>query len=165
MFSSTLKSLEKRGISLKSKLLHEKLRRGEVPLTYYKKCSLNVLNEYRNTGSIFKSSMNIGIDPVVVMKWYIQGQLGNPHFRGFYLIIKNINDNSEFMIDEDSLESDIADDVGQSIPNDPEGDYVISEYGDGWSYRTYIGGEKVFIISEDLQTLKRKVRDRNLPLD
>lgn len=162
MISSALKSLEKRNTSLKSKLLHEKLRHGEVPLTYYKKCSLNVLNEYKSSKSIFRSSRNVGIDPMVVMRWYVQGQLGNPRFRGFYLLIKSINDNSEFRIEDDSPKYDISD---ENVSDNLGGDYVISEYGDGWSYRTYVDGEKVFIISDDLENLKRKVMDRHLPLD
>jgi hypothetical protein len=165
MIDSALKSLEKRNSSLKSRLLHEKLRQGEIPLTYFKKYSLKILNEYKYSGSIFKSSKNVGINPNVVMNWYVQGQLGNPRFRGFYLLIEKINNDSEFKINDDFPEADIADSVSEDIPENVDGDYVISEYGDGWSYKTYVDGEKVFIISEDLETLKGKVRNRHLPLD
>lgn len=165
MISSELKSLEKRNTSLKSILLHEKLRHGEIPLSYYKRCSLKILNEYKYSKSIYKSSKNVGINPMLVMKWYIQGQLGNPYFRGFYLVIEKINNNSQFKVNDTSPEADIPDSVSEDIPDNVEGDYIISEYGDGWSYKTYVDGEKVFIISGDLETLKGKVRARHLPLD
>lgn len=165
MINSALKSLEKRNNSLSAILFHEKLRHGEIPLTYFKKYSMDIIHEYKDSGSIFKSSKNVGINPMVVMKWYIQGQLGNPYFRGFYLVIEDINSNSKFKTDENSSKLDIADDVCEYIPNNAEGDYVISEYGDGWSYKTYVDGEKIFIISNDLQTLKKKVKDKRLPLD
>jgi hypothetical protein len=164
MISSALKSLEKRNTSLKSILLHEKLRHGEIPLTYFKKYSLDILNEYKYSKSIYKSSKNVGINPMLVMKWYMQGQLGNPHFRGFYLVIEKINNDSEFKVD-DSPETDVPDRVSKDIPDNVEEDYIISEYGDGWSYKTYVGDEKIFIISDDLETLKGKVRNRHLPLD
>ena len=84
------------------------------------------------------------------MNWYVQGQLGNPKFRGFYLIIRNINDNakdSSFQI------------------SDLDGDYLISEYGDGWSYKTFVNGEKIFLIANELDDLKKKVKAKHLPLD
>ena len=46
-----------------------------------------------------------------------------------------------------------------------EKDYIIAQYGDGWSYKTHVDGEKVFIISNELKTLKEKVKAKHLPLD
>ena len=63
---------------------------------------------------------------------------------------------------DDGAENDISD-VKMDFKQD--GEYIISEYGDGWSYKTYIDGEKIFIISNELETLKMKVRNKRLPLD
>ena len=164
MIESTLKSLGKRNAFLKSKLLHERMRHGEIPLTYSKKYSLDVLNGYKESRSIFKSADIVGINPNVAINWYVQGQLGNPHFRGFYLLIQHINDSSEFKVNADSSKEVAQEEISEGV-FDVEGDYAISEYGDGWSYKAFIDGEKVFLISDDLSKLKKKVRDRNLPLD
>jgi hypothetical protein len=93
-----------------------------------------------------------------VLTWYFQGQLGNPVFKGFYQSIKRINKNQvseDIEIEEDEIPED----------NSNEGEYVISQYGDGWSYKTFIDGEKIFLISDDLKKLKDKVRFKHLPLD
>ena len=44
-------------------------------------------------------------------------------------------------------------------------DYEISEFEDAWSYTTEVDGEKVSIVSGDLEHLKNIVRSRNLPLN
>ena len=49
--------------------------------------------------------------------------------------------------------------------NDSDSDFIISEYGDGWSYKTYVNGEKIFLIANELDDLKNKVRSQNLPLE
>lgn len=76
--------------------------------------------------------------------------MGNPLFRGFYLAINDINNNE----DNEKLPPAREKIIQENIPE--EGEYQISRYGDGWSYRTYIDGEKIFIISNELETLKRK---------
>ena len=168
MNDNALKYLEKRNDSLKSILLHQKLKHGEIPMDYYKKYSLNLLNEYKNSRSIVKSAESIGINHNIAMNWYIQGQLGNPQFRGFYLVITHINQSADL---NSPCSSDVetavceTDSEQESVPKDFEGEYKISEYGDGWSYKTYVGGEKIFLISGKLDDLKRKVKDRNLPID
>ena len=86
------------------------------------------------------------------MLW--EGMHGNPLFRGFYLAINELNKSNG---------------VSKSIVKEqiekPTGKYKISRYGDGWSYTTYIGDEKIFLISNDLDKLKMKVKSRNLPLN
>lgn len=140
-----LKNLQKRNNSLKSKLLHEQLKHNNYTFQNYKKCSLQIINEYKQNKSLIKSSLNLKINPKKVLNWYIQGHEKNSIFREFYLTINQLNNESEV---EHSSE-----------------DYMISEYGDGWSYKTFINGEKVFIISNDLNTLKDKVKSRNLPIN
>ncbi|WP_405306371.1 hypothetical protein [Methanobrevibacter sp.] len=99
----------------------------------------------------------MGISQLEILNWYVQGIMENPKFRGFSLAINEINKNEmKFSCEEV---------VSDEIRLDDEGDYMISEYGDGWSYKTYIDGEKIFIISDDLETLKKKVKDKCLPLD
>ena len=128
-----------------------------------------ILEEYKKHNSIWKASSIVGIDYNLAIKWYIQGQCGNPQFRGFYLAVnksygdfvqennKEINnyaaagENKEIAIDKN--------------PDEFEEDFIISQYGDGWSYKTFIDGEKIFLISNDLETLKKKVKSKNLPLD
>lgn len=160
MNNTALESLEKRNDYLKSELLHQQLKYGKIPLNYYKKYCLIIINEYKKCRSIYKSASNVGIEQKVVMDWYIQGQLKNQVFRSFYLTIKNINQKTE---NNHPADDEIA------SPDEPviefEGDYVISQYGDGWSYKTYLDGEKIFIISDELESLKKKVKDKHLPIE
>ena len=154
-----LDNLQKRNNSLKSQLAHEQLKYDNYSFEYFNKYSKLILNEYKQHKSIFKASLIVGIDYKIVMGWYIQGQLNNPIFRGFYLSINDMNGDQR-VVDEikDNVEiNESADEL--------DGDYIISEYGDGWSYKTYVNGEKIFLISNDLETLKKKVRDKHLPLD
>ena len=156
---NVLYNLQQRSNHLKSRLTHEQLMHDNFSFGYFKKYSNLILNEYRKHKSLFKASQIVGIDYNTVMDWYVQGQLNNPRFRGFYLLINEINNGKDA---EDEIEEDVE--VDENVENFDEG-YIISEYGDGWSYKTYIDGEKIFLISNDLKTLKKKVRDRHLPLD
>ena len=74
-----LDSLQKRKNSLKFKLMHSRLN---IP---------SVLNQYSKYGSFFKASSIVGLTQNEIMNWYIQGQLGNPKFRGFFLAVNEIN--------------------------------------------------------------------------
>ena len=98
------------------------------------------------------------MDLNVVMNCYNQCQMGNPKFRGFFLAINELNNGCNI---------EVAQNDSQLIENHEiaEGNYKISEYGDGWSYTTYIDGKKVFIISDELEGLKNKVKTKHLPLD
>lgn len=158
-----LDDLQNRAYSLKSKLIHEQIRHGTYHFGYFKKFLL-VINEYKKHHSFFKVSSVVDVSQQELIRWYVQGQLGNPRFRGFYLAIKDI-DNAKAMedpINDDSQDCD--ENAPESIAHD-EKDYIISQYGDGWSYKTFIDGEKIFLISNDLDNLKKKVKAKRLPLD
>lgn len=153
-----LNSLQKRKNSLKFQLVHCQLKHGTYPFGYSRKSILEVINHYKKCGSFFKASSIAGLAQNDVMNWYVQGQLGNPRFRGFFLAINEINKGNDRITDEEPVQ--------ESETGFNQDDWhVISEYGDGWSYKAHVGGENVFIISNDLETLKGKVRNRHLPLD
>ncbi|MEE1134748.1 MAG: hypothetical protein UHW60_08255, partial [Methanobrevibacter sp.] len=104
------------------------------------------------------------IDYEIVFKWYFQGLSGNPNYRDFYLAVRDIGDlsteNFTFEMEDDEIIESAP--VNSALE---DGEYVISQYGDGWSYKTYVDGEKIFIISTELETLKDKVKDKRLPID
>ena len=145
-----LDNLQKRNDYLKSKLIHEQLKYNNYDFKNIKKQSLNFIKEYRQNKSFYKSSIKTGISQDVAFNWFIQGMSGNEIFRAFYLVIKNISVNNEvtFKKEDEAIE-----------------EFIVSQYGDGWSYKTYINDEKIFIIANELEDLKKKVRARNLPID
>lgn len=151
---NALNNLQNRNNILKSKLIHEQLKCGNYPFKSFKREMSQLLNEYYKHESIFKAASILGLNTNIVMKWYIQGQKGNLQFKYFYLRINHINNLGN---------SDEEDEV--SFEGEFDDDYVISRYGDGWSYTCYVGGEKVFLISDDLENLKNKVQSQNLPLN
>ena len=151
-----LNDLQDRNNGLKFHLAHEQLNCGSYPFNSFRREMSHILNEYSNHKSLFKAASTVGISLKMVLKWYIQGQRGNPQFRIFYLRINHINARQSIETSGCQIEE---------IPQEPNEDYKISRYGDGWSYTTYVGDEKVFIISNDLDTLKDKVRSRNHPID
>ena len=154
---SVFNSLQKRKNSLKFKLMHSKLKHGTYSFDNSRNDVLKVLNHYKKYGSFFKVSSIVGLTQNEIMNWYIQGLFDNPKFRGFSLVINEINKRNAGKIDDEP--------VRESETNfNQDDEYIISEYGDGWSYKTYVDGEKVFIISNDLENLKRKVKDRHLPI-
>jgi hypothetical protein len=153
-----LDSLLERNNNLKLKLIKEQFKNNNFPSVYSEKYLLEVLSEYKKHKSIFKAASNVNIDQNIVMDCYIQGLNGNPKFRGFSLAINEINNDNEVNINDEN---------SKAIKNNEinvEG-CKISQYGDGWSYTTYVDGEKIFIISNELDDLKKKVKDQNLPLD
>ena len=120
-----------------------------------------ILSEYKYHKSIFKAALSVGINHNIAIKWFIQGQMGNHHFRDFYCGISRINkSNGSVDFKSSTVGVDSTSKVGEF-----EEDYKISKYGDGWSYTTYVGGEKVFLISNELDNLKKKVVDKKLPLN
>lgn len=155
MVNVALKNLQKRNDSLKSILLHEQLKCGRYSFKNFKRQSSRLIGEYKYHKSLFKAASNVGINYKTAIKWFIQGQLGNPQFSDFSRAISRLNN-------EVSIESP---DTDEKAAPKIDGGYKISEYGDGWSYTTYVDGEKIFIISNELDSLKRKIIDRNLPLD
>lgn len=161
MMDIALKNLQKRNNSLKSRLIHEQLKCGSYPFKNFKRESLKILKEYKHQKSIFKAASNLGINYNLAVKWFIQGQLGNPQFRDFYSGVYRINNSdADVSFNQHGVTEEIAPQV-----NELEGDYKISQYGDGWSYTTYVDGEKIFIISDELDTLKKKIIDKHLPLN
>ena len=155
---NVLNSLQKRKNSLKFQLVHSQLKHGTYSFDYSRKYLLTVLNLYRNYGSFFKASSVVGLAQNDIMKWYIQGQMGNPRFRGFFLAVNEINRKNAIKIDDEVIQE-------SETGFNQDDCHVISEYGDGWSYKACVEGERIFLISDDLENLKRKVKDRNLPLD
>lgn len=162
MNNDVLNSLAKRNGSLKSRLIHDQLRYGNYSFEHSQRQVLTALNQYRKHRSFFKVACEVGLTQKQLMDWYVQGQMGNPNFRGFYLRINEIN-KSEINKAEIRTEDEAV--CESEIDSTQDGEYEISQYGDGWSYKTFIDGEKVFLISDDLESLKRKVRDNHLPLD
>ena len=155
---NSLNQLNRKNNQLKSRLLQRQLMNRTYSFEYSKKEMLDVINAYKTHKSIFKAASSVGVDVGLAMKWYNQGSCGNPAFRGFYLAINDINEGIGL---DEPIKSD-----DQIIQNKSfDGDYKISQYGDGWSYTTYVDGEKIFIISNELDGLKEKVRARNLPLE
>lgn len=86
-----LDSLQKRKNSLKFKLMHSRLKHGTYSFDNTIKYIPAVLNQYSKYGSFFKASSIVGLTQKEIMNWYIQGQLGNPKFRGFFLAVNEIN--------------------------------------------------------------------------
>ena len=127
---TNIDKLNRKNIQLKSKLHQKQLEHGIYSFGYSKKEMLNVLNAYKTHKSIFKAASSVGVDGNVAMKWYSEGVCGNPTFRGFYLAITDINDDS-------NLDAAVESDDPVVKVNEFEGDYRISQYGDGWSYTTY----------------------------
>lgn len=159
---NVLNNLQKRNDGLKSKLLKEQLKYNNYSFEYFKKYSNLIINEYKQDKSLLKAALNIGIDQQDVLNWYIQGQLGNPIFRSFYLTIEKINNNEKPQnpnVEDNEMSQET------SAENTLDGEFIISQYGDGWSYKTFINGEKIFIISNNLDDLKKKIKSKHLPLD
>lgn len=178
--SFVLNNLQERNNLLQSKLIHDQLKYGTYHFGYFKKY-LSVISEYKKLKSFFKVSSVLNISQKEMINWYIEGQMGNTKFRSFYLAIDGINrgiadfDKNDVEVEEETAFENIPDFDGndveveeeilsENIPNE-EKDYIISQYGDGWSYKTFIGGEKIFIIANELKTLKEKVKAKHLPLD
>lgn len=152
MSENAFYNLENRMNSLKSKLRHEQLKYGVYPFNKFKSELSLVLDAYRTHKSIFKAASSVGVDKDLAMKWFIQGMAGDPEFREYFLTINRINGFKLEIPEED-------------IPKDEEKKaYDISQSGNAWVYTTDLNGEKLSIISSDLEQLRRKVMDRNLPL-
>lgn len=157
---NALNNLQNRNNILKSKLVHEQLKYDNYSFNSFQREMSQLLNEYYKHKSIFKAAYILDLDLNMVMKWYIQGQRGNLQFKSFYLRINHINN-----LRSADEEVSSADEVDSSLDDEFCEDYVISRYGDGWSYTCYVDGEKVFLISGDLDNLKSKVKSQNLPLN
>lgn len=161
--TDALNILQDRSNLLKSKLVHEQLGCGNYTFGYFEKYSSLILNDYKRTKSLCISALNMGINYSDVLTWYIQGKLGDSHFKQFYLVIDRINMEPAPKENISISAEEIVDEAPKETLVD--GEYVISQYGDGWSYKTFVDCEKVFLISDDLKRLKEKVKAKGLPLD
>ena len=147
-FYTRLSNLEKRNNGLKSLLLHDKLKHGSYSYKHLEDKILLILNEYKINKSITLAAFNSGFNPNLVLKWFVEGQKGNPNFEIFYDGIKRINN-----LKDNTEDLEITDN-----------DYEIEYVGGSWVYTTYVDGEKISVISSDLNHLKEKVSDKNLPV-
>ena len=100
-FYNRLSDLEKRNNGLKSLLLHDQLKHDNYSYKHLENKILLILNEYKINRSLTVSAFNSGINPNLVLKWFVEGQKGNPNFEIFYKGIKRIN---SFGFDEEELE-------------------------------------------------------------
>ena len=107
-----------------------------------------VLKEYNIHKSIVKAACNAGVDINSVIKWFIEGQRGNPHFRNFYLAIMKDN----------GLNFDLDSYKKPEIPQ-----HNIRSVEGAWIYTANVDGEKVSIISSDYELLKKRIFEKNLP--
>ncbi|MDO5832753.1 MAG: hypothetical protein Q4Q14_07920, partial [Methanobrevibacter sp.] len=148
---NALNRLQERNDNLKSKLLHEQLKYGNYKFRNFRSESLLVLGAYRKHKSIFKAASAVGINRNLVFKWFIQGQFGNPQFRDFYLGIQRINGFEPI---------EVPDEV-----EEVKKDYILSEFEDAWTYTTFVDGERISIISGNLDNLKAKIQARDLPFN
>ncbi len=153
MSENAFYNLEKRLNSLKSKLRHEQLKYGKYSFKKFKKELLLVLDAYKTHRSIFKAASSVGVDRNMAMNWFIQGLEGDPEFRDFYLSINRIN----------GFEPQSHDDIVSEV-EETKNEYDLSEFEGAWVYTTHVDGEKVSIISGDLNQLREKVKSKNLPL-
>ena len=100
---SVFNSLQKRKNSLKFKLMHSKLKHGTYSFDNSRNDVLTVLNHYKKYGSFFKVSSIVGLTQNEIMNWYIQGLFDNPKFRGFSLVINEINKRNAGKIDDEPV--------------------------------------------------------------
>lgn len=138
--------LEKRNNKLKSLLLHSKLKYGNYSYKHLEDKILLILNEYKINNSITLSAFNNGINPSLAIKWFVEGQKGNPNFKTFYSGIKRVNN---------------WPDVEEEIVYEKK--YDIEHMGNSWVYTTYVDDKKLSIISSDWDHLREKVLSKDLP--
>lgn len=153
MSENAFYNLEKRLNSLKSKLRHEQLKYRIYSFNKFKKEVLLVLDAYKTHKSIFKAASSVGVDKNIAMKWFIRGMNGDPQFRDFYLAINKIN----------GFKPQSQQDIISQV-EDIKKTYDISVFENAWVYTTHVDGEKVSIISGDLDNLRQKVKSRGFPL-
>lgn len=164
-FYNRLSNLEKRNNGLKSLLLHDQLKHDNYSYKHLENKILLILNEYKINRSLTMSAFNKGINPDLALKWFVEGQKGNPNFEIFYQGIKRINSFESYGKNLEGI------DEGYEIESDGKdlkaahSNYEIEYTGGSWVYRTCLDGNRISIISSDLKHLKEKVSNRNLPLN
>ena len=100
---------------------------------------------YEKDKSLIRACLNNDLNTSNVINAYVQGSLGNPGFREFYMAINRIN-NPDF-----------------EVKTEPANEYTLENEGFSWIYTTVIDGEKISLISSDYERLSKKIKDRNLP--
>ena len=146
-FDNSLHDLTRKNNKLKSILRHEQLKHGDFRLMHSRRVMNLALKEYSDNKSLIKSAINLGLGKYDLISAYIEGQIGNPEFRQFYVEINKFNDEN-FEIKDDSKK-----------------DYTLENDGSCWIYSTEIDGEKVSLISSDYGRLCEKIKERDLPFD
>ena len=146
-FNNKLHDLTFKNNKLKSKLRQDMLKHGTFRLMHSRREMNLALEEYADNKSLIKSANNLGFDRYNLISAYIEGQIGNPEFRDFYVGINKINDEN-FEIAKDSKK-----------------DYTLVNDESSWIYSTVVDGEKISLISSDYERLCKKIKEMNLPFD
>lgn len=105
-----LYNLQKRNDSLKSLLIHDQLKYGTYHFGRLDKF-LQAISEYKKLNSFFKVADTVDISQKELIRWYIQGQLGNPKFRIFYLAIRDINNTNTQGVHDEIPEEDAGEEI------------------------------------------------------
>ena len=113
-------------------MLHDQLKYGSYSYKRLEEKMLLILNEYKINKSITLSAFSSGINPSLAIKWFIEGQKGNPNFKILYFGIKRINNRDYCEENADVIE---------------DNDYELECVSGSWVYTTYADGKKVSIIS------------------
>lgn len=152
-FENQLLNLKRKNSNLKSRLHHIQLKHENYSYKYLERDMALVLERYEQNRSLVKSASDLNLDKRTVLKWYFEGQKGNPAFKSFSQKINSINGS-----DGNSSEIEFADDACD------ENEYEIIKTENNWIYTCILDGEKHSLISNDLERLKQKVRDSDLPI-
>ena len=145
-FYTRLNNLEKANNNLKSRLLHEQLKCGNYSFKNLEKELSLVLDAYNVHKSIVLAASSVGIDGEIALKWFFEGLRGNILFKNFYLAVSGKGRDAKQVEDIEAPE------------------YEIRSVGDAWIYTAFVDGEKVSVISSDLDSLNERVKRKNLPL-
>lgn len=144
-FKNQVHDLTRKNNRLKSKLRHAQLKNNVFKPNHSKSELDLVLKYYEKDKSLIRACLNNDLNTSNVINAYVQGSLGNPGFREFYMAINRIN-NPDF-----------------EVKTEPANEYTLENEGFSWIYTTVIDGEKISLISSDYERLSKKIKDRNLP--
>ena len=148
-FNERLSDLEVLSNNLKIKLLAEQLKLGIYSYENLKKDMMMVLKSYKSNHSLVKSAYDLNLNPNLIIQWYLNGQMGLFEFKYFHDEVNNANN---------LMHGDMS---GENV----EKDYKISQLDNVWVYNCNFDGKSYSIIANDFNRLKKKVLDKNLPMD
>lgn len=143
-FKNQLHDLVRRNNRLKSRLRHAQLKNNLFKLNHSKKGLDLVLKDYKLDKSLIKACLSNRLNSHNVINAYVQGALGNPGFREFYLEVNKINN------------------LQLEVKSKPVKDYTLKNYGSCWIYTTVINDEKISLISSDYERLVKTIKERKL---